>query len=112
MRKRFAHAPDTEEHRSASRALDAITERIRRRTPDDRDKRRMEMFYVDMLGNDEWSRPCEVAGTLKPAEALQEINGAVNDYSLVLHRLLDGVDENRTVTVVAALSSLRCPRYQ
>jgi AbiV family abortive infection protein len=76
--------PTSDEYIRANKLLDIAVEAKRGRQPNDRHDSRCDSLYVDLngLGSD-WNCPVDLA----PADALNQITEAVNDYALEYDRL-------------------------
>jgi AbiV family abortive infection protein len=77
--------PQSEEYKQARKQIHKITQRLKRRTPLDRHKERMNSLYVepDELGT-RWNRP---RNNTPSVDAMNFILDALNDYRGEYHRL-------------------------
>src|SRR6202022_3534220 len=69
----------SKERQEADKQVDIIDRLKKKRTPDDRPKRRMTALYVDILSEDRWNRPVE---EISQTAAYEFLADAINDYSL------------------------------
>lgn len=87
LRKLMRNHPQSKEYKETIKQLNDITKKQKKRTPNERHKKRMKALYVEP--NDSgtgWNRPLEES----KIEAKLFLNDAVNDYAVQYDRLQHG----------------------
>jgi hypothetical protein len=82
LRVRMETHPHSPEWQQADAELEKITQKLKKRTPNDRHQSRISALYVQPISDSEWNRPTETSASF----AGTFLNGAVNDYSGRYHQ--------------------------